>query len=168
MIGELRGERVEKLEAIIRGRRIRRGKIDDGLANDTAQAQRLQRTADFRLEIVHVGNGGDAAFGQFDPGEQGADAHHFRRYETLFQRENIALQPVRLVVAETPEQRHRHVAMGIDHARHQNVALHVDGLAVYFRWVAGSNVGYLAAIDQQIARPMDRHVAIDRHDNPIG
>jgi hypothetical protein len=124
---ELRHQLLGQGDAAVGFGTVRGGEVHDGLADDRAQADLTGGAADFVFEVVHVRHRGDAALDHFDHAVQPAPAHEIAVHERLFQWEDEATQPVRHIIAEAAEHGHRRMRVCVDHARHNDVAPHIDG-----------------------------------------
>ncbi len=105
---------------------IRRREIGERLAHHPAHSGLGQRAAHLGLEIIHVGHAGHAAPDHLERGKTAANPHHAGVDTLPLQRQDIAVEPVIHILAQTPEQGHRHMAMAVHHARQDQIAAHVE------------------------------------------
>ena len=156
------GERVDQGKAFVEALMVGRAEIRQRLPDDAAQAACLQYLADPVLEIVHVGDRGDPAHDHLERREPAAGDHHLCRDELALDRQDVAEQPVVDVFAEAAEQRHRHMAVRIDHPRHDEVAAAIHDLLARHgrRRIARVEAGDRAALDAQPATLEQPHLRV--------
>ncbi len=114
---------------------VGRGKVDEGFAQNAAHAGRLGFFRDRIFEVVHVGEGGDAAANLFRRRQPRAPADKFFVHVLCFRRENVFVEPVveSDVIVQAAKQRHGHVGVAVDESGQ-------DQLCLSRRWSARRNI----------------------------
>jgi hypothetical protein len=125
--GELLDKTLGVGDAAVRLRGIRRREVDDSLTQNRPQPDLAGAPRDFVLEVIHVGERGHAGLGHFDHAVQPAPVDQLPINQCLFERKDQFPQPVRHIVAQPAEHRHRRVRVRVDEARHHNGATSVEG-----------------------------------------
>jgi len=107
---------------------VRRGKIDPRFAKNSAHSRGFGFFGDGILEVVHVGERGDAAANHLRGRKPCAPAHKILGHVFGFRRKNVAFQPdiQRHIIFEAAQQRHRHMRMPIDKSRQHQLPPRVD------------------------------------------
>ena len=123
-------ERAGHLQRLLERRGVRRGELEHGLAQHPAQPRLGRGAGHAVLEVVHVGETGDAGADHLGAGQLGAQVHEFGGNELALHRHHIAEQPhvQAQVVSQAAQQGHRRVAVRVDQPRHQHLAAAVDDL----------------------------------------
>ena len=118
-------------QRLLVGGGVRRREFQHGLA---ATPPRMPASAvawaTLILEVVHVGEAGDAGADHLGAGQLGAQAHEIRRDELALHRHHVAQQPhvQAQVVGQAAQQGHGRVGVGVDQPGHQHPAAAVDHL----------------------------------------
>ena len=149
---------------------IRRRKAQDRLAAQRAHAGVGGRFRDRLLEVVHVGEAGDAGANHLGAAKAGAESDEVRAHELTLDRQHVSHQPdvEAQVVSQPPEQRHRHVRVRIDEAGHHDPPAAVDGLPGGEGERIRTDRGDAVAGDRDPARCVNRERRIDGQDGGVG
>ena len=109
---------------------VGRGKIDDGLSQDTAHSRIFGYARHDILEIIHIRVRGDAAAQHLEHSEFGPPIDKIRSHVARFRRENILLKPFveREVVGQSAKQAHRGVGVTVNQPRHHERAMRINRL----------------------------------------
>ena len=132
---EAGGDEIVVAEAVVQRQALVEAVVDAlrvGVRNRRDGEGRLQAEAGFSAgfggdfgEEVHVRGGGGAAGDHLGDRQAGAVAHEVGVHPALLQRPDGLREPgvQGLRLAQAAQQRHRQVAVGVDEARHQGVAV---------------------------------------------
>ncbi len=106
-------------------------KIDDRLAEHTANACFRSFVGDRVFEVIHVAVGRRATANHFGQSEARPDANKLFRDVLCFRRKDVLRQPLLQIeiVGETTKQDHRNVRVAVDQTRRDDLARRVNPLA---------------------------------------
>ena len=109
---------------------VGRGKIDEGFAQHAAHAGGLGFFGHRVFEVIHVGEGSDAAANLFRRRQTRAPADKLLVHVLGFRRENVFVEPVveRHVIVQAAKQGHGNVSVTIDESGQDQLAFGVDRL----------------------------------------
>ena len=116
---------------------VGRGKIDEGFAQHAAHAGGFGFFGHRIFEVIHVGEGSDAAANLFRRRQPRAPADKFFVHVLCFRRENVFVEPVveSDVIVQTAKQSHGHVGVAVDESGQDELAFGVDGLRSGVLWL---------------------------------
>ena len=117
-------------QRLLVARRVGRREAKHRLRAQRAHAGRRRGFRDRVLEVVHVGEAGHAGPDHLGAAEPRAEPDEVGTDERPLDRHHVAHQPdvEPQVVGEAAQQRHRHVRVRVDQARHDDAAAAVDRL----------------------------------------
>ncbi len=123
--------------------RVGRGEFEDRLATDRAHTDIGGSGGDLFFIIVHVGKASHAGKDHLGAGQARAQPAKIGVHELTLDGHHIAMQPYvqAQVIGQPAQQRHWHVGMGVNQARHHGCAATVNHLT------------YLGAVQQRVSRP---------------
>ena len=157
-------------ERVLVARRVGRREAEHRLPAQRAHAGVGRRLRDRILEVVHVGEGGDAGPDHLGAGELGAERDEVGAHEFALDRHHVAHQPdvEAQIVGEPAQERHRRVRVRVDEPRHHDASAAVDRLGGRVRIGVGADRCDGITRNGDGAAAMDREAFVHRQDDGVG
>jgi len=110
---------------------VRGGELENRLAEHGAHPYLSSGAGDFRFVVVHIREAGCAAADHLRAGQERAIVAEFRADKLAFNGHHISHEPdvEPQVIGQAAQKGHRHVRVGVDQARHDDLTATLDGLS---------------------------------------
>ena len=157
-------------ERVLVARRVGRREAEHRLPAQRAHAGVGRRLRDRILEVVHVGEAGDAGSDHLRAAELRTERDEVGVHELALDRHHVAHQPdvEAQIVGEPAQERHRRVRVRVDEPRHHDASAAVDRLGGRVRIGVGADRCDGITRNGDGAAAMDREAFVHRQDDGVG